>query len=106
MLGSDPEVATEPSRVAEIFPRALDLGGHQSDKSLSLGGWREAKTTMAQKPSEGNISKARDGPWYQNPHTPGEGTGDLGQQRPRKPEGQRTTQKGRKESREPSSRVG
>lgn len=67
MLGSDPEVATEPSRVAEIFPRALDLGGHQSDKSLSLGGWREAKTTMAQKPSEGNISKARDGPWYQKP---------------------------------------
>lgn len=105
VLGADPEVDTEPSKMAEIFQRALDLGDHRSVRRLSLRGWREAKTTTAQKPREENISKPRKAT---HAHRLGhrEGTRNLRQHKPWKPERVRMARKVSKESRKSPPRVG
>lgn len=96
-----------------FFQRAPELGDHPSHKRLTLKGWREVKTTRAQKLREENNSKRRKGSPVSKSTVKvlrhKEGTTDPGQQRPWKPEEVRMAwkvTKGHVESRKPSSRVG
>lgn len=73
---ASPKVATESLGVDGISQRALD---HQCHKRCSIRGWKEAKTTMPQKPKEKNISKPKA---IVRQHMP-MGSGQGGYQRPR-----------------------